>query len=286
MNQKPEQKEFFVGWENKLPSGQAAYLRKAIWGLGLLAGLVAVALVLSQRGFADSVFEFGNLKTIEGVLIQDPFPMLKVLKTNSSPMEPSFERILLIGFGKKGAGKTLDELEELHGPLWNKPIRLEGTLIYDQGKTALELTNGAASYKGLGNKDIVYPKPEMVEKGRHRLVGEILDPKCALGVMKPAFGKPHKSCAIRCISGGIPPVLRIQEDDGTARHFLVTGPGGQAVNQEILPFVADQVRICGELSQVDDWEVIRVDPAKDILRLSIGLFSGTEQTTKIPMCQN
>ena len=42
--------------------------------------------------------------------------------------------------------------------------------------------------------------------------GEIVDPKCFFGVMKPGEGKPHKDCAIRCILGGIPPVLKVTDE--------------------------------------------------------------------------
>lgn len=38
------------------------------------------------------------------------------------------------------------------------------------------------------------------------LEDEIIDPKCYFGVI-PGKGKIHRSCAIRCISDGIPPVL-------------------------------------------------------------------------------
>ena len=62
---------------------------------------------------------------------------------------------------------------------------------------------------------------EAVDLGEHTLRGEIVDIKCYLGVMKPAHGKPHRSCAARCISGGIPPVLMVKDRDGDTNYLLL-----------------------------------------------------------------
>ena len=86
--------------------------------------------------------------------------------------------------------------------------------------------------------------------------------------MKPGEGKPHRSCAIRCISGGIPPVFKTENQAGETHYFLLRGPNGEAINEEVLDFVADQVQLCGELSRQDDWLVIRVDLGQGFLRLS------------------
>ena len=98
--------------------------------------------------------------------------------------------------------------------------------------------------------------------------GEILDPKCALGVMNPAEGKPHRSCAIRCISGGIPPLFRIKTKGGESNYILLKNKDGEAINQEVLPYVADQLLICGNLVQEADWLVLYIDPETEIQRIS------------------
>ena len=46
--------------------------------------------------------------------------------------------------------------------------------------------------------------------GKQTFVGEIVDSKCFLGVMNPGRLTPHRACAIRCISGGVPPVLLVR----------------------------------------------------------------------------
>ena len=87
-------------------------------------------------------------------------------------------------------------------------------MAYYDNKKVLELTEGAKSFISLGDFETFSGgedlKHSITKKfGETRLKGEIYDPKCAFGAMKPGFGKPHRSCAIRCISGGVPPILRI-----------------------------------------------------------------------------
>jgi hypothetical protein len=55
-----------------------------------------------------------------------------------------------------------------------------------------------------------------VSLGTQTLIGEIVDSKCYLGVMNPGALIPHRACAIRCISGGIPPVLLVRQSDRSA----------------------------------------------------------------------
>ena len=77
--------------------------------------------------------------------------------------------------------------------------------------------------------------------------GEILDPKCYFGVMKLGEGKVHKSCAIRCISGGIPPVMRVELD--SPKYLIVLGPEGQKINREILDYIAEPVTLEGTIDK-------------------------------------
>ena len=66
---------------------------------------------------------------------------------------------------------------------------------------------------------------------------------CFLGVMKPGRSKPHRACAVRCISGGIPPF----KVPGHARggvpfgklHRLRQRIGGKLIGQARLQ------RLCG-----------------------------------------
>lgn len=261
------QQEFFIGWQEKSPPTYAQTIKKYVGVVVFLVIVVASALVLSQRGFLNSNFELGQLSTVEGILTTDPVPMLKVYQGADQNGKLAYQSILLVGFGKKGAEATLAAIEAEQGQsLDGKTVQLEGTLIYYGGRTVMELTKGSQAFIAFSEKQLPY-QPITTFLGEATLFGEILDPKCALGVMKPGYGKPHRSCAVLCVSGGIPPILRVKEENGEERHFLVLGPEGEAIQQQVLPYIADQLRLCGKIEQRDDWQVLYLDPNKDLLRL-------------------
>ena len=91
-----------------------------------------------------------------------------------------------------------------------------------------------------------------------RLEGEILDPKCWFGVMKPGEGKVHKSCAIRCISGGIPPVFKVKAGSQNT-YYVLKSANDQNINQEVLPYVAEAVAIAGTTFVQNGWNVLEID---------------------------
>jgi len=258
MSQTPESpSDFYIGWQDKAPEAYSRRSRRFVAGLAIMVLLSASLLVIFQRPFDKATFEFGTLTEVTGQLIMEPIPMLRTEKGS----------VLLIGYGKFGAGATLEEIEiEQGGPLEGMLLSLRGTRIYSDGKVALELTEGKDAFISMQE---ARPLPEVSVQnfGRVTLKGEILDPKCALGVMVPAVKKPHRSCAIRCISGGIPPLLRMTDAAGNRNYALILGENGTPINQEILPFVADQIQICGALQKQGDWLILRTNPTKDVLRL-------------------
>ena len=96
------------------------------------------------------------------------------------------------------------------------------------------------------------------------LEGEIIDPKCYFGVMKPGKGKIHRSCAVRCISGGIPPVLSSTDNNNISQYFLLTDTNGNPINEAVLPFIGKPSKITGIVEKMEDWFVFKIDP-KDIV---------------------
>lgn len=96
--------------------------------------------------------------------------------------------------------------------------------------------------------------------GPFTLQGEIVDSKCYLGAMKPGNLKPHRSYAIRCISGGVPPVFLVRDQGGSAFYFLLTDSGGEPANQKVLDFVAKPLHITGEIEKRDNLFVLKADP--------------------------
>ena len=262
--------DFYIGWQEKMPAYYSHLTKQIVGVLFILVFVLSILLVFTQTRFEGSQFELGSLSEIEGILTTDPVPMIKIKSSNTQ----SWTSVLLIGFGKFGAEKTLKEIEaEIGFSLTGKWVKMKGTKIYHEGKFAFELTEGVGSYMDSKIDELNY-QSNIDSLGRETLFGEILDPKCALGVMKPGFGKVHRSCAIRCIAGGIPPIFRIQNEAGKSNYIILKGPDGEDINAEVLPYVADQMRLCGRLEKQDDWLVLYSDPENDFLRLKPQWMSG------------
>src|SRR5258708_6500446 len=60
--------DFYVGYLPKAPTALARFVRKVIIVLGLLAVTAALGLVIGQKPFADSAFEYGQVRGFEGVV--------------------------------------------------------------------------------------------------------------------------------------------------------------------------------------------------------------------------
>jgi len=80
--------------------------------------------------------------------------------------------------------------------------------------------------------------------GEVQLTGEIVDSKCYFGVMNPGAGKVHRDCAVRCISGGIPPAFLVRDGGGSTATLLLAN-----WKRELLEHIAEPVTIRGRLSR-------------------------------------
>ncbi|MBK8653422.1 MAG: hypothetical protein KBG02_05440 [Haliscomenobacter sp.] len=271
--------EFYIGWQENAPERTGRKVRRTVWFLVAVVVLVSGGLVLSQQPFARSVYEINRLSTLEGVLIAEPIPCLKVQMDAHADPENQFQRIMLVGFGKRSAQPAIERMENALGKsLDGVGVRLEGKMIYYDGKAAFELTEGAKAFKGY----VAVPDgPSYIKRlGQVTLRGEILDPKCYLGVMRPGEGKPHRSCAIRCIEGGIPVFFKTATPDSHT-YFYALDENGRPINQKVAPFVADFVQLCGAAEQWDDWYVVKVDMDQGFTRL---LPHWAKTDSRIPLC--
>lgn len=254
--------EFYIGYLPNAPAGHARLTRLFVIVIALAIPLIAGALVLSQRGFSTGTYELGNQTVVEGIASLKPVPSLKIIQGYDAVGKPVFQTLVLMSFGKFGAANHLLDFEEQAGkPLNELVLKLTGTLDYRDGKALFELTNRNKSLISI-SEDLSPFKgadlsPAVSELGPVTILGEIVDPKCFSGTMKPGEGKPHRSCAIRCISGGIPPVLVSTNEAGQRSYFLLLGSKGEPINQQILDRIADPVEVKGELFRYDDWYVIQ-----------------------------
>ena len=102
--------EFYIGYLAKAPTTTARFIKKVVAGLAVFALIAALTLVLSQMPFARSIFEFGNWRSFEGVVITTPYPMLLVPRPGSH----EFSQYLLVAPGKHGADSLVAAFDGKH----------------------------------------------------------------------------------------------------------------------------------------------------------------------------
>jgi len=224
--------EFYVGYLPKAPERLARTIFRLVLALGGITVVLALLLAFAQGPFARSSFEYLQNRDYSGSLIDAPYPSLL---TDEG-------RFLLVAPGKHGAA-------DLVGGLINQRVKLQGSLIRRGDDKMIELVPGSVRATG-GQAS----PPPLVDLGTVTLTGEIVDSKCYLGVMNPGNGKVHRDCAVRCLSGGIPPAFIVADAPGTVRTLILSG----VKPREVLDFVAEPVRIQGRLQRLDRTLILAV----------------------------
>ncbi len=254
-----EKEEFFVPYiEGSLGKRTQKSIRRFALLSILVIALAAILFSISQQPFKDSTFELTTVTKITGVYYENPYPMLRVQQDDGS-----FKSIVLLGFGKSSANPYLEKIKQEIPDLNGRKLSIEGNLIYYNDKTLIQITD--EEKVKLVKTDATFlllPK----ELATMTFQGEIIDPKCYFGVMKPGKGKIHRSCAVRCIAGGIPPVFATTDDNDIAKYFLITDLEGNPINDQILSHVGKPADITGVVEKLEDWYVLKIDP-KEIKEL-------------------
>lgn len=246
--------EFYVGSLPSAPPELGKFVRRVIIGLGGLVAILGVLLATVQDPFPDKVYEWKQPRSFVGWIEMEPAPMLVVRRPGAAHPDFAWSRYLLVLPGKFGAHQ---EVSALQGAL----VNLEGNLIYRDGVTMVEVVPGSTRRLEMIQVGQDTPPPATVEHlGVHTFVGEIVDSKCFLGVMAPGSTKPHRACAIRCISGGIPPVFLVRQADGRAVYLMLVSAAGNAVNDAVLPMIAEPLEITGRVERRGDLLILRADP--------------------------
>jgi hypothetical protein len=239
--------DFYIGWQAAAPSGLARCVQRRVLVLIAATMVIGIVLALAQAPASSARFEYGVVRSFTGRLEHIPYPTLVVARPNA---ERSASRWLLTVFGKRGA-------EGVTAALDGHDVRFDGSLIHRDGVTMVELLP-----ETLVDLGAAAAQPSLAAHGaRVRLEGEIVDAKCFLGVMKPGDLKTHRACATRCISGGVPPVLLVRDDEGRATYHLLVDGDGHAVNERVLHLVAEPIAVEGHLVQRDGLSILYADPA-------------------------
>ena len=262
--------EFYIGWMNTAPKSFVTHARKFLLVIGILVLVLGIVLSLQQRKFSTAVFEYGILTEVTGIYQNYPVPSVKVFSKTDANGRKEFITMPLVGYGKFGAQGIINELEQQKGISFNgHQLTFKGTLIYSDGKTLLQIDKHDKPLVAVQTNTSPL-NTEIKELGTVDLIGEILDPKCYFGVMKPGRGKPHKDCAIRCIAGGISPVFYVRQRDAGPLYYLLVDEDGKPVNDFVQDYVADPVKLHARAVKYDDWVVLYIN-TKSALQRTGGL---------------
>lgn len=241
---------FFIGYNWPQAPGSLRVVKRVALGLGVGVVGLSGALAVGHARLEGGVFEFGQVKTVRGTVVEAPYPMLR-------PDDDAGPWPLLVARGKHGADVVVRGLD-------GRRVEMQATRIARGDYAMLEIATAPVGDAGLTARATVkgsspagtgpVPVGEPVT-----LRGEIVDSKCFLGVMVPGAGTTHRDCASLCLRGGIPPALFVQDPDGTSTLFLMIGPERQ-LRQRASAWAGEPVELTGTIGQRGGWQTIESDP--------------------------
>ncbi len=242
---------FYVGYL-PLPPAIRRFLLPWLIANGVLVLAVAAVLAGQQRSPGDGTWDTSHALTLTGVLEAEPYPMLRVPDPDAPDGVATY---LLVQQSKAGAQPMVQGMD-------GQVVDVHGYVIERDGRRVLELDGAhpqpVSPREAQASFDRAY-LPEPQDLGTHVLVGEIVDPKCYLGAMKPGDGKPHKVCATLCIRGGIPPVFVVRDTAGRTAAYLLLTADGSALPASHFSYIADPIRLTGRIERRGDLLVLFAD---------------------------
>lgn len=243
-----KQDDFYIGYAKKAPRGMRRTARWIYFCILVFVVIAAFNIVArDNEPFNGHRHEFGDTTVLSGIIRNNPYPLLEIEKGGIK------KNILLVGFGKTNFKNEFND---------GSTIVVKGYLIYGDGHTLLQVLESELEEPAT----ISLARDPYIEGKHVGLHGTIIDPVCYFGVMKPGEGKIHRSCAVRCISGGIPPVF-MTTISGHHEYFLLDYDDN-VKKEEILEMVAKPCVVSGTLLRPIDpdhwntsagWEKIKVE---------------------------
>lgn len=238
------------------PTAHARFASIAAAVLVSLFTTLAVLLATSQGDPGRGTWDASGGRIFEGTLRVDPYPVLITTDEHGVAMEA-----VLVDQGKYGATPRAT-------PFSGKHVRVRGGMIRWGGRAAIELSGVPDDVVEVAGSMRDNSAADTVSSAHTTLIGEIVDPKCYLGVMNPGHGKPHLSCAELCIRGGIPPVLLMRQSVRDAGDcVLLLTSNGSAANELVHGHIGRRVRIEGVRtpSRVPGgWDSLRAERILDL----------------------
>lgn len=237
--------DFYVGYDTPVPRESRPFVFGGVAVIAATGVMLALAVTLTQRPFADSRFAFGSPEPFTGRLVSQPYPTLVVDRAEAAG-DP--ERLLLVALGKHGAAALV-------APFEGQSVRLEGSVITRGPRRAIEVVPGSIVIAPESGPPL---SPE-IDRGRVTLRGEIVDGKCYLGVMNPGEGATHRDCAVRCLRGGLPPLFAVRTGDGVMAYTL-TSSDRRPVGTLAADLVGRPIEITGTVLQNGEERLLLADP--------------------------
>lgn len=248
--------DFFIGWSPDTPRADRRTFLTA--GLALTAGAAGGGAWLAsmQNAPGPGTWNQGDVQEFTGITTAEPYAMLRTLDVDGSP-----KTVPLACLGKCGVAARI-------GSYAGQVVTVKGSLIQRGPYAMIAVIDGMDWIKAAAETvpaNISFP--EITSLGDISLKGMIVDTKCWFGAMRPSEGKVHKACASLCIRGGLPPALLAKDKRGNQALMIMTNGGG-AHGEDLLPLVAEPVKVTVELKQ---WgEIYLLDGSVSSIRRLVG----------------
>jgi hypothetical protein len=246
------QDDFYVGYL-PTPRSHRAVLRVLVPSLLLLLLLTASLIALAQRDPGPGLWR-DTPETFRGTMLASPAPMLLVQDASSA----SPRLILLVEEGKHGS--------QSRAKAWDgQQVSVTGRILTRGDLDVLEVLAGDSAVRtddasrhlspppAISTSDAIAPSPQTLR-------GEIIDPKCFHGAMKPGDGKGHKACATLCIRNGIPPMLLCMDEAGKPMLYLLARSSGATLDEQTLSMVGEPIELTGEVTTLANLRLLTMIP--------------------------
>lgn len=240
---------FFVGY---LPPSGALRRGMLLGGLATMVGAGAAGWEIANRQApaGDGLWTQGDARHWRGTLTVDPYPMLRLARADGTSRSA-----LLCCPDKCGVRAEVEKFAGQSVVVLGSPIRRQGLLMIAAGSHYDWIAADPAA-QPLAASSIERPL------GPVTIEGELMDSKCWLGAMKPGSGLTHKGCAVLCVRGGMPLLFVTPTGLGRSRALLATDAAGRPFGEDVLPYLADPIRVSGQAMVTGDgWAQLRIDTA-------------------------
>jgi hypothetical protein len=161
-----DNRDFYIGWMPNAPQAFSKFIKRYLIALVAFVIVVGITLALLQKKFGTGTFEFGKLTKVNGIYLSDPVPALKAISGKDIWGNVTFITIPLVGYGKHGADGIIADIEKERGlTLEKREVTLKGTLLYNDGKTILQIDNNDSPVVAVGAEASADALPQVKDQG-------------------------------------------------------------------------------------------------------------------------